>query len=102
MRFLVTLKQRYMVPPEVLVGLFDGAIAWSKKYAATKKIEQSWGFAGMPAGGGVLNVNSAEELNQIITELPLSAASDIEILPIMDMEEAINQAKKSLMAMLKK
>jgi muconolactone delta-isomerase len=102
MRFLVTLNQKYMVPPEVQIGLMDGSIAWAKKYTASKKLEQSWGCAGMPAGGGVLNVNSIEELNQIIAELPLGAVSETEIRPIMGMEEAINQAKKALMAIVKK
>ena len=102
MRFLVMLNQKYMVPPEVQVGLMDGSIAWARKYTASKKIEQSWGFAGMPAGGGVLDVNSIEELNQIMAELPLGAVSETEIRPIMDMEEAINQAKKAMMSMVKK
>jgi hypothetical protein len=102
MRFLVTVNQKYMIPPEVQLGLLDGSIAWEKKYVVSKKLEQSWGFVGMPGGGGVLNVNSLEELNQIIAELPLGAVSQTEIKPIMDMEEAINQAKKALMSMVKK
>lgn len=53
MRFLVIVNQKYMVPPEVQLGLFDGSIAWLRKYSASKKIEQSWGFAGMPGGAGV-------------------------------------------------
>ena len=102
MRFLVTLNQKYMVPPEVQLGLLDGSIAWAKKYTASKKLEQSWGFVGLPGGGGVLNVNSLEELNQMMVELPLGAVSQTEIRPIMDMEEAINQTKKALVLMVKK
>ena len=102
MRFLVTLKQKYMVPPEVQVGLLDGSIAWIKRYTASKKMEQSWAFAGTPGGGGVLNVNSAEELNQIMAELPLGAVGEIEIQPIIDVEEAMTQAKKAILMYMPK
>lgn len=49
-----------------------------------------------------MNVNSAEELNQIMAEFPLGAAGEIKILPLVDFEEAINQSKKAMMAMVKR
>ncbi len=102
MRFLVVSKQKYMVPPEVQLALFDGSLAWLKKYKANGKLEHGWGFAGMPAGAGVVNVNSLEELSQISNELPLNAAAEIEIYPLIDIEEQINNAKKALSSMVKK
>ena len=101
MRFLITANQKYMVPPEVQIGLLDGSVSWAKKYTANKKIEQSWSFVGLPGGCGILNVSSLEELNQIVAEFPLGAITQTEIRPIMDFEEGINQAKKAIMSMVK-
>lgn len=41
MRFLVTMKSKHVAPPEVTLGLFDAALAWGKRYSASKKMEQS-------------------------------------------------------------
>ena len=40
-------------------------------------MEQSWGYAGLPGEGGILNVSSNEELGQIMIGLPLGPFSEI-------------------------
>jgi muconolactone delta-isomerase len=102
MRFLVITKQKYMVPPEVQLGLIDGSLAWSKRYSASKKLEQAWGFAGIPGGGGIADVGSLEELNQIMAENPLAAIAETEIVPLVNLEESLTLAKKVLETLVKK
>jgi muconolactone delta-isomerase len=56
----------------------------------------------MQAGGGIANVDSLEELNRILTELPLAAVAEIEIYPLVGLEESLTLAKKALQAMVNK
>jgi len=95
MKFLVITKMRHPVSPDIAMGLFDDLITWSKKYVASKQLEQTWGFAGMYAGGGILQVNSLEELDSIMTEYPFGPFSDIEIYGLTDLVAAVERAKKA-------
>ena len=63
MRFLVVTKPKHPVPPEAVVALFDGLLAWTGAWSGQGKMEQVWGFAGVGGGGGILNVDSIEELD---------------------------------------
>ncbi|MBI2832451.1 MAG: hypothetical protein HYX79_09360 [Chloroflexi bacterium] len=50
----------------------------------------------------MLNVNSAEELNQILAECPFGPFSETEIYPLVDFEKGITQNKEAALAMLRK
>ena len=69
-------------------------IAWNEKLIKEKKIEQNWNFAGIWGGGGILNVNTAEELNAIMTEFPLGPFSEIEVYILSDLKSAMVAMKK--------
>ena len=102
MKFLVIMKSKHVIPPEMLTGVYDGSIAWGRRYLASKKMEQAWAFAGLPAGAGVLNVNSAEELNQIMAECPLAGFAETQIYALADFEKSLTQVKEVILAMVKK
>jgi muconolactone delta-isomerase len=102
MRFLVVANNRGPVPPDMAIGLFESFSAWLKKYTANKKIEQAFGFAGEQGGGGILNVDSFDELNAIIAEWPLNPFSQIDVHPLMDLQTSIQQTKQAILAMLPK
>jgi hypothetical protein len=93
MRFLVITKSKHLLPPEVSARLIDGIGPWRSKYA--EKFEQIWGFAGIQGGGGIVNVNSLEELDAIMSEFPMQATSDIEIIPLVDLDSALQRAKQA-------
>ena len=84
----------------MMLGLFDAMMAWAKKYQANKKFDMIWATAGVPGGGAVANVNSLEELNQIMAEFPMGPASEIKIKPIMDIQPALEAGKKAFLAMM--
>jgi muconolactone delta-isomerase len=77
----------------------DGAMAWKRKYEG--KMEQLYAFAGMQGGGGIADVDSIEELDTMIAELPMSPFTEIEIYPLTDVEVAWQRTKRIAEAMAK-
>ena len=97
MKFLIITKPKHLVPPEITARLIDAIGPWRSKYA--RKIEQAWGFAGIGAGGGILNVDSLEELDAVMAEFPMGGVADIEIIPLVDLDGSLQRAKKAMEAM---
>ena len=58
MRFLVVSKSVHPLPMEATGMLLEAMRGWVRQNTANKKMEQSFGFAGLPGGGGILNVNT--------------------------------------------
>jgi hypothetical protein len=59
MKFLVISKITHPIPPEALPSLIDDAMAWKSRYEG--KMDQIFAFAGMQWGGGIADVDSAED-----------------------------------------
>ncbi len=99
MRFLVTTRGNQPLPPEMAIGLVDAMSAWVHKYTASGKFEQVWGFAGARGGGGILKVNSLEEVDAIMAEFPFGQFSDIEVTGLVDIETTLKNVKQAIQAM---
>ncbi len=99
MRFLISGKNKYPMPPEIGPAVVDATIAWAKKYTGSGKLEQLWALAGMSAGGGIANVNSADELDAIMTEFPLSPFTEMEVHPLTDLVSSMERLKQAMQAM---
>ena len=100
MRFLVVTKPKHPIPPEYVVGLLDGLIAWTEGWSSQGKMEQVWGFAGVGGGGGILNVDSLDELDTVMAEFPFAPFSDTEITPLVDLGDAAQRRKEIIQAMM--
>lgn len=100
MKFLVVTKPKHLVPPEIVPALMDGMIAFANKYTESGKIEAIWGFAGLAGGAGIANVDSLEELDGIMAEFPLGGFSEIEILPLVDLNDSLQRVKQATEAMM--
>lgn len=100
MRFLVVTKSTHPLPPEIAMGLIAGLSAWAKANTDSGKLEQTWGFAGLQAGGGILNVASLEELDAIMTGFPLAPFSSIEIYGLVALEPALQRQRDVIQAMM--
>ena len=96
MRFVVSTKLRHLVPPEVSIKLLNAMAPWQKQWGG--KIEQVWSFAGIQGGGGILNVESLEELDAVMSSFPLLGISDVEVLPIVDLDDSLKRSLKVLEA----
>lgn len=100
MRFLVISKNKHLVPPEVLAPMIDAMIAWTTKLQSSGKAEVIWSLASGNGGGAIVNVDSLDELNQLMSEYPLGPVSETEAIPIVDLLPALNRVKQAMAAMM--
>jgi muconolactone delta-isomerase len=98
MKFLIVSKNKHMLPPEMAPALIDATLSWLEKYSG--KIEQAWAFAGQQGGGGIVNVESLEELDNIQIEFPLGPFSELKVYPLVDIENSFKHQKQVIQAML--
>ena len=89
MRVLLMTKAQHIIPPEATTSLFQGFAAWREKYKG--QMEAFFFFAGVPGGGGILNVPDEATLNQIMLEWPLAPFSETTMTPILDGDAALQQ-----------
>ncbi len=79
--------------------MFEALLGWAQKYRASGKLERMWNFAGLQGGGGILNVDSHEELEAIMNEFPLGPFMEIEITPLSDLDKALQGIIEAAKAM---
>jgi muconolactone delta-isomerase len=99
MRFLVITKANQPLPPEMAMGLVDAMSEWVRKHTSSGKFEQIWGNAGIRGGGGILKVDSLEEVDAIMSEFPFGPFSDVEVSGLVDIETMLKNAKQAIQAM---
>lgn len=100
MRFLITVNPKHPVPPEVAVVLSDAMLGWIGRLRESGKSEALWGFAGMAGGMGIYNVDSAEELNGVVAEIPFGPFSDVQVTALVDVVESVTRFKQVAQAMI--
>jgi muconolactone delta-isomerase len=94
MKFLIVSKPKHIVPPELGLSLIDAFMAYIDKYKASGQMEDSWAYANGQGGGGILNVDSLEELASIIAEYPYGPFSEVEVYPLVDLKEWLQNIKR--------
>lgn len=100
MRFLLVSKSRQPFSPEMAEGLVDAMEAWVKKYTQGGKFEKIWTFAEGNGGGALVNVDSHEELNEIMSQYPFALFTDNEVHSIVDLPEVgLSNLRKAIQAM---
>ena len=100
MQFLVITKQASPPPPEMLVPMLDAMSAWVAQHRASGKMIAIWSFAGTTGGGGVLDVESHEELDEIMARFPFAPFSSVEILPLSDLDKSLANGKAFVQEMM--
>lgn len=94
MRFLIVTISNSPMPPDMGPMLVNAMKEWLATYRANGKIEQTWSFAGITGGGGILNVESHEELDEIMTSFPFGPFSKIEVYPLSDLDRSLDAASQ--------
>ena len=99
MKFLVTTSVKFQMPPEAAPRIMEALSAWAAKYRGNGKMEAVWANAGRAGGGGILNVESLEELDAIMLEFPAAPFSDIQVVPITELQGSLKRSKEMFEAM---
>lgn len=100
MRFLVTTKSTSPFPPEMAMGMVEAMKQWAGTHRQSGKMEQIWAFAGSNGGGGILNVDSHEELDAIMAGFPFGPFSQIDVYPLADIDASLESFTKVIQQMM--
>jgi muconolactone delta-isomerase len=85
------------VPPETALGLLEAMKGWVDQYGG--RMDVLWGFAGMPGGCGIVNVDTADELDEIMTAFPFAPFSETNIYALTDLKKSLARASETFNAM---
>ncbi len=101
MRFLVLTTPREAVPPEVRLQMIDAMRGWVETQLASGRMVDVWAIAGTRGGGGILEVDSHEELNEVMAGFPFGQRSNIEVHALADINIALDQGRAATERMMK-
>jgi muconolactone D-isomerase len=103
MQFLIITKQTNPPPPEMVIPLVEAMKAWMAANRASGKSKAIWSFAGTPGGGGIFDVDSHDELDELMIGFPFGPFSSIEVFPLADIDQTLEVLKanfEKMMAMM--
>ena len=100
MQFLVITRQTTPPPPEMLLPMIGAMEAWSAGLLASGKAPAMWSFAGTNGGGGLLEVESHEELDAIMARFPFGPFSHVEIIALSNLNAGLANAKAVVQEMM--
>lgn len=89
MQFMIITKAASPPPPEMLLPLNDAMAAWLAEHRGSGKMTHAWSFGGMVGGGGILDVESHEELDAIMLGFPWGPFSTVEVYPLADLDASL-------------
>lgn len=96
MRFLVVSTPRVPIPPDQLPGMIDRAEQWQERYAD----HLPHGIGIFPGGGGfgILDAPDEATVHRILTEMPFSPFSTLEVRVFVDSSTGWSTIRESLAA----
>ncbi len=97
MKFLIITKQKHLPPPDMMPVLVDALAQWVA--ANKKKSEAVYALAGQPGGMAIASVNSLEELDDMIQSFPMNPFSDIQTIPLADIDHAMTTLREQVKKM---
>ena len=84
MKFLVTVRRRDGVPAprEAVAGMLHAQRDWMQEKLDEGTFDTAYTFAQGGGGIGIVNAETGDELNEIITSSPLFGISEVEVQPL--------------------
>jgi len=101
MQFLIVTKPASAPPPEMILPLIDAMSAWITANRASGKAKSLWSFAGTGGGGGVIDVDSHEELDEIMAGFPFGPFSTTEVYALSDLDRSLAASRAVFEGMMK-
>ena len=90
MKFLVIVTPRQVpLPPNLIADLLSAQKDWLKQRLADGTVESLYGFIG-GGGVGIVNVDSHEQMHELLVGSPAFPVSDFEVTAIGDFEATID------------
>jgi muconolactone delta-isomerase len=80
-----------------LVGAME---AWVARWRAAGKFRLIWATAGSPGGGGVVDVDSPEELDVIMSGFPFGPYSTIKVHALSDLDQSLVTLRTTVQQMM--
>ena len=109
MKFLVIIEgvpAQPTMPPEQQLTLTKEGWAWSKRLTESGKSDVAYALAdhagGLMGGCGIMNVNSLEELAEILGTFPMAGLATMKVYPLVAPEVAEKLVEGALAALPKK
>ena len=96
MKFLVVTKSREAMPPEMALPALQMMKKWVAVNRASGKLVDTWAFAGTLGGGGILDVETADELDAIMGKFPFAGTSSVEVYPLTNMDDALDRGEANI------
>lgn len=101
LKFLVFQKPLPLPPPtpeqsKMMAEALEASVKIFQDLKRHGKCECYYGVSGIPSGFAILDVDSHDELNEIISTAPITAYGQIEIYPLMTLESAVKTMKKMI------
>jgi hypothetical protein len=97
MKALVLATPQFPIPPEQAPMIVQGALEWYERYK--DRFTEFGTFMG-GGGFGVVEVEDAEELSKMITEMPFSPFSEVRAELYVEGDRGMRQFQESMQAML--
>ena len=92
----------FALPPEKQAQIMAGSLAFADDFRKSGKNPIGWVFADMKGNAGIWIIDSPEDYMRISLEYPLQPYIDVELIPIVDYEDAAKIMKEMMAARQKK
>jgi len=101
MKYLVMQRRRdgVPVPPDAVAGMLLAQRDWLDEQVQNGTFDVAYG---LPQGGGgvaIVNADTPERLNEILTESPLFGISNVELQPLADVHATIGNGVRAMQRM---
>jgi hypothetical protein len=90
-------RPKHQIPPDMALMATQGALDWYERYKDRFSV-----FGSFVGGGGfaVVEVDDAEQLNQMIVEMPFAWFSDVTAELFVEGDRGLHQIEEALQAMM--
>ncbi|MFX0115566.1 MAG: muconolactone Delta-isomerase family protein [Candidatus Hodarchaeota archaeon] len=96
MKFLVIAKSRGIPPPKNYLELVTAAKKWTESQKASGKIDCAYNFADGGGGVAIVDLESLEEMYELLMAYPLSSFFKWKTKPLVEIEWALTKSIEAL------
>lgn len=98
MKFLVmtTRRQSAPIPPEAIARILNAQREWFDEHLSDGTFDCVYGYPQGGGGVGIVNADTTEALNELLTGSPVFPIADFDVRPLTDVTVALENGAKAL------